>query len=118
MTARTTPSIRAAGRSAAFTKRAAVLTICVGSGRWPSTVRWHARIAWPEEAKTQFQKSWDAWKAWAKLEEVAWASPRALALLPCPGSARQLGRARGLGWQVPLGSASLPTARGTKRRAT
>ena len=28
-------------------------------------------IAWPEEAKTQFQKSWDAWKAWAKLEEVA-----------------------------------------------
>ena len=24
-----------------------------------------------EEAKTQFQKGWDAWKAWAKLEEVA-----------------------------------------------
>jgi hypothetical protein len=24
-----------------------------------------------EEAKAQFQKSWDAWKAWAKLEEVA-----------------------------------------------
>ena len=23
-----------------------------------------------EEAKAQFQKSWDAWKAWAKLEEV------------------------------------------------
>ena len=22
-----------------------------------------------EEAKAQFQKSWDAWKAWAKLEE-------------------------------------------------
>jgi hypothetical protein len=24
-----------------------------------------------EEAKAQFQKSWDAWKAWTKLEEVA-----------------------------------------------
>ena len=23
-----------------------------------------------EEAKAQFQKSWDAWKAWAKLEEI------------------------------------------------
>jgi hypothetical protein len=23
-----------------------------------------------EEAKAQFQKSWDAWKAWAKVEEV------------------------------------------------
>jgi hypothetical protein len=23
-----------------------------------------------EEAKAQFRKSWDAWKAWAKLEEV------------------------------------------------
>ena len=23
-----------------------------------------------EEAKAQFQKSWDAWKVWAKLEEV------------------------------------------------
>ena len=23
-----------------------------------------------EEAKAQFQKSWDAWKAWAKLEEA------------------------------------------------
>ena len=23
-----------------------------------------------EEAKAQFQKSWDDWKAWAKLEEL------------------------------------------------
>jgi hypothetical protein len=23
-----------------------------------------------EEAKSEFQKCWDAWKAWAKLEEV------------------------------------------------
>jgi hypothetical protein len=23
-----------------------------------------------EEAKAEFQKSWDAWKAWAKLEET------------------------------------------------
>ena len=29
------------------------------------------RAATLEEAKAQFQKSWDAWKAWAKLEEVA-----------------------------------------------
>jgi hypothetical protein len=27
-------------------------------------------VATLEEAKAQFQKSWDAWKAWAKLEEV------------------------------------------------
>jgi hypothetical protein len=28
------------------------------------------RVAALEEAKAQFQKSWDAWKAWAKMEEV------------------------------------------------
>jgi hypothetical protein len=28
------------------------------------------RVPTLEEAKAQFQKSWDAWKAWAKLEEV------------------------------------------------
>ncbi len=28
------------------------------------------REATLEEAKAQFQKSWDAWKAWAKLEEA------------------------------------------------
>jgi hypothetical protein len=28
------------------------------------------RVATLEEAKAQFQKSWDEWKAWAKLEEV------------------------------------------------
>ena len=28
------------------------------------------RVATLEEAKAQFQKSWDAWKAWAKLEEA------------------------------------------------
>jgi hypothetical protein len=28
------------------------------------------RVATFEEAKAQFQKSWDAWKAWAKLEEA------------------------------------------------
>jgi hypothetical protein len=27
------------------------------------------RVATLDEAKAQFQKSWDAWKAWAKLEE-------------------------------------------------
>jgi hypothetical protein len=29
------------------------------------------RVPTLEEAKAQFQKSWDAWKAWAKLEDVA-----------------------------------------------
>jgi len=28
------------------------------------------RVATLEETKAQFQKSWDSWKAWAKLEEV------------------------------------------------
>jgi hypothetical protein len=28
------------------------------------------RVVTLEEAKAQFQKSWDAWKAWAKLVEV------------------------------------------------
>ena len=28
------------------------------------------KVATLEEAKAQFQKSWDAWKAWVKLEEV------------------------------------------------
>ena len=28
------------------------------------------RVATLEEAKAHFQKSWDAWKAWAKLEEA------------------------------------------------
>jgi hypothetical protein len=28
------------------------------------------KVATLEEAKVQFRKSWDAWKAWAKLEEI------------------------------------------------
>ena len=28
------------------------------------------RVATLEEAKTQFQKSWDSWKSWANLEEM------------------------------------------------
>ena len=28
------------------------------------------RVATLEEAKAQFQKSWDAWNAWAMLKEV------------------------------------------------
>jgi len=28
------------------------------------------RVATLEEAKAQLRKSWDAWKVWAKLEEV------------------------------------------------
>ena len=29
-----------------------------------------AHVATLEEAKAQFEKSWDEWKAWAKLEEL------------------------------------------------
>jgi hypothetical protein len=29
------------------------------------------RVATLGEAKAQFQNGWDAWKAWAKLEEIA-----------------------------------------------
>ena len=37
---------------------------CTGLGRALG------RVAALEEAKAQFQQSWDAWKAWAKLEEM------------------------------------------------
>ena len=36
----------------------------------PESLRTDNRVATLDEAKAQFQKSWDAWKAWAKLEEV------------------------------------------------
>ena len=63
-------------------------TGCCGVGRicqtlgGPYSLRWFCsltingpmtrsdRVATLEEAKAQFQKSWDAWKAWAKLEEA------------------------------------------------
>jgi hypothetical protein len=28
------------------------------------------KVATLEEAKAQFRKSWDAWKAWAELQEM------------------------------------------------
>ena len=59
---------------------------CIGPStrprRGPDNLRWFwsmtvngpmtraDRVATLEEAKAQFQKSWDAWKAWAKLEEI------------------------------------------------
>jgi len=36
----------------------------------PPSVHTDGTTANLEEAKAQFQKSWDAWKAWAKLEEA------------------------------------------------
>jgi hypothetical protein len=57
----------------------------VYSGEWnigPDSLRWFwsmtvigpmtrsDRVATLEEAKAQLRKSWDAWKVWAKLEEV------------------------------------------------
>ena len=67
--ARTTPSTAAAAAS-------------IRTRGGPDNLRWFwtltvngpmtraHRVATLEEAKAQFQKSWDAWKAWAKLEEV------------------------------------------------
>jgi hypothetical protein len=68
-----TPSTPASGKSAASTM----------TRGGPDSLRWFwsltvngpmtrsDRVATLEEAKAQFQKSWDAWKAWARLEEVA-----------------------------------------------
>ena len=50
------------------------------SGRRSKNLRTDNRAATLEEAKAQFQKSWDEWKEWAKMEEVPY--PR-LARLPC-----------------------------------
>jgi hypothetical protein len=36
----------------------------------PESLRTDSRVATLDEAKAQFQKSWDAWKAWAKLSEM------------------------------------------------
>jgi hypothetical protein len=59
---------RAIGLSA---RRAVAPTVCAGSGLTVTGPLTRSdRVATLEEAKAQFQKSWDAWKAWAKLEEV------------------------------------------------
>jgi hypothetical protein len=50
---------------------AAAPTVCAGSGlnaNGPMTRS--NRVATLEEAQAQFQKSWDKWTAWAKLEDV------------------------------------------------
>jgi hypothetical protein len=84
--------LRPAGLSSGIDKDRADYTVFTGDweiGRiyqtrgGPESLRWFSsliitgptmradRVASLEEAKAQFQKSWDAWKAWAKLEEVA-----------------------------------------------
>jgi hypothetical protein len=37
----------------------------------PASLRTDNRVATLEAAKAEFEASWEAWKAWAKLEEVA-----------------------------------------------
>ena len=71
-TGRTTPSTAADGRSAGIYE----------TRGGPDHLRWFwsltvdppmarsDKVATLEEAKAQFQKSWDAWKAWAELQEV------------------------------------------------
>jgi hypothetical protein len=63
--------------------------VCTGNGRSAASTRRRTRefalvlvanLRWSDdalglrgylgEAKAQFQKNWDAWKAWAKMEEV------------------------------------------------
>ena len=65
------PSIAASGTSAASTRRAAVpksaLVLVANRQRPDDTLGSRGD---PEEAKAQFQKSWDAWKAWTKMEEA------------------------------------------------
>jgi len=36
----------------------------------PENLRTDNRVATLEAAKAEFEASWDAWKAWAKLEEA------------------------------------------------
>ena len=43
------------------------------------------RVATLEEAKAQFQKSWDEWKAWAKLEETQYRPTAPVKKAPRPG---------------------------------
>ena len=57
--------------SAASTRPAAVPRVCAGWSFYQhGPMMRSGRVATLEEAKAQFQKSWEAWKAWAKLEEV------------------------------------------------
>ena len=63
------PSTAAVGMSAASTRCAAVPIIAlvlVVRAPWPDD----AFGSCGKEAKAQFQKTWDAWKAWAKMEEL------------------------------------------------
>jgi hypothetical protein len=46
------------------------------------------RVTTLEDTKAQFQKSWDAWKAWAKLEEVPGERNRVSAFQPLGASPR------------------------------
>ena len=86
------PKLRPTGLGSGIDKDRADYTV-YSAGRWvsaayeprdgPDSLRWFwsltvngpmtrsARVATLEDAKAQFQKSWDAWKAWAKLEEAA-----------------------------------------------
>ncbi len=60
----TTWSAVADGKSAASTRCVAARTASAGSG--PMTRS--DKVATLDEAKAHFNKSWDAWKGWAKLE--------------------------------------------------
>jgi len=64
-TARITPCSAASGILAASMKFEAAPSIYGGFGRCTDN-----RVATLEAAKAEFEASWDAWKAWAKLEEA------------------------------------------------
>ena len=69
-TGRTTPSTAADGRLAGSRdprrSRQSALVLVADRHRSDDAL---GRVATLEEAKAQFQKSWDAWKAWEELEE-------------------------------------------------
>jgi hypothetical protein len=44
-------------------------SLCIPGSTWEyRSMTRSDRVATLEEAKAEFQKTWDAWKAWAKLE--------------------------------------------------
>jgi hypothetical protein len=55
---------------------------------FPSAGSFEMCVATLEEAKAQFQKSWDAWKAWAKLERCRANRDRVTAFQPLGASPR------------------------------
>ena len=74
MTSLNTAFSAASGASAASTRREQGLLNCAGSGRCtpnkPGALRTDNHAGTLDEAKAEFEASWEKWKAWAGLEEA------------------------------------------------